>query len=193
MLPLLKIRSPSASKDATHRKRPETPRSARPTCCQTLHDPAQIDCIEDVCSAYGFHDVAARPVFDQQTFLCENRQRLTYGRPRHSQPFGKWCLGNTLTAESFPCRIISVCELAPWFVDSHLDNDASLLDQPTLHGIPMRGPQRIFPVPQCKRPPGPQHCIRPRDLGSKIDPGRGGLQHVRSMLRLDGCSAELHR
>jgi hypothetical protein len=71
------------------------------TCCQTLHDSAQIDCIEDVRGAYRFNDVAARSVFDQQTFLCENRQRLTYGRPRHSQPFGKWCLGNALTGGEF--------------------------------------------------------------------------------------------
>jgi hypothetical protein len=68
---------------------------------QTLHDSAQVDCIEDVCSAYRFDDVAARPVFDQQTFLRENRQRLAYRRPRHAQPLGEWCLGNALTGAEF--------------------------------------------------------------------------------------------
>ena len=66
-------------------------------CCQPLHDTAQIDCIENVSNAYGFDNIAARPVFDEQTFLGENRQCLAYGRPRHPQPFGKWRLGNALT------------------------------------------------------------------------------------------------
>jgi hypothetical protein len=40
-------------------------------------------------------------VFDEQTFLRENGQCLTYRRARHPEPLGEWCLGNALAGGEF--------------------------------------------------------------------------------------------
>jgi phytoene dehydrogenase-like protein len=63
---------------------------------QSLERPAHIECIENVIGAEATHDVAARLVHRQQSFLCEHRQCLAHRCSRHAEHFRQRRLGQPL-------------------------------------------------------------------------------------------------
>ncbi len=64
---------------------------------EALQKTAQIEGIHDVRRGESANDEAAGDMLQQQTFLSQQRQRLTYRRSRHSEKFGEGRLGHALS------------------------------------------------------------------------------------------------
>ena len=66
------------------------------TSGESFEDAAGIDRVQDVARSERSHDIAARPVLGQKTFLGEQWERLAHGRSRHPELFGDGGFGHSL-------------------------------------------------------------------------------------------------